>query len=413
MGMSIMSSFDFVGANRRSSPPSPNMPVTFRPSQETQIARYWDTWNQDPNAILKILRNRKDPQIDELLASPLVPQSASTGTVVSGFAVRKNGLVHTIVDAYNRHHALVLRPDDIWLCILTQFSLFVNGEGRAEELRSVFVAHEGKKELTIVSLGSRYTVDFGGMAKRMTELIDENVSDPTLREWIIPNFTTTTHTDVVAASVIMMATLQAYFDYKTHICCGLPYVTLLGEKADWDQIVQRIEKLKEYGPETTAWYHLLKPVVTRFPRAFEDGYAESPENREFWNRVVHWKSGGSGPTYLSGWVTAFCVFDEKGKWMGGDIVSEAFLICTVVRLLSSSQDIEEDQEALETIVYNDPGRDPWSKPNRVLVLDGIAYHTVNAANIPPAFAEVPVTLDDNGITFPVCFLLATLTRTDP
>ena len=379
------------------------MPVTFRPSQEIQIARYRDTKPQDPNAILKTLRNRKDPQIDELLASPLIPQTASSGTAVSGFTVSKNGLVDTIVDAYNRHHGLVLRPDDIWLCILTQFSLFVNGEGRAEQLRSVFVAHEGKRELTIVENGTRHTVDFGGMAKRMTDLIDENVVDPTLREWIIPNFTTTTPTDVVAASVIMMATLQAYFDYTFALRCGLPYVTLLGEKADWDQIVQRIEKLKEYGPETTAWYHLLKPVVTRFPRAFEDGFAESPENCEFWNRVVHWRPGGSGPTYLSGWVTAFCAFDEKGKWMGGDIVSEAFLIYTVVCILSSRQDIEEDQEALGSIVYNEPDRGSWSKPNRVLVLDSIPYHTVDTADIPPAFAEVPVKLDDNGTIFPVCF----------
>ena len=304
------------------------MPVTFRPSQETQIARYRETRAQDSNAILKTLRNRKAPQIDELLAAPLVPQTTSSGTAVSGFAVRTNGLVHTIVEAYNHHHALVLRPDDIWLSILTQFSLFVNGEGRAEQLRSVFVAHEGKKELTIVEDGSRYTVDFGGMAKRMTGLIEENVIDPTLRQWIIPNFTTTTPSDIVAASVIMMATLRAYFDYKFSLRCGLPYVTLLGEKADWDQIVQRIEKLKEYGPETTAWYHLLKPVVTRFPRAFEDGFAESPKNCEFWNRVVHWRPGGSGPTYLSGWVTAFCAFDEKGKWMGGDTVSKLCFICT-------------------------------------------------------------------------------------
>jgi hypothetical protein len=151
------------------------------------------------------------------------------------------------------------------------------------------------------------------IAKRLTGLIEENVIDPTLRQWIIPNFTTTTRTDVVAASIIMMSTLQAYFDYKSCIYCGLPYVTLLGEKADWDHIVQRIEKLKEYGPETTVWYHLLKPVVTRFARAFEDGFAESVENHEFWNRVAHWQSMGSGPNYLSGWVTAFCAFDEKGR----------------------------------------------------------------------------------------------------
>jgi len=305
------------------------MPVTFRPSPETQIARFWKADIQDAGAVLKNLRNRQAPQIGELLAAPLVPETGPAGTAVSGFSVRKNGLVRTIVEAYSGHHALVLRPDDIWLCILTQFNLFVNGEGRAEQLRSVFVAHEGKKELIVYGGGNRYTVDYGAMAKRMTDLIEENVIDPTLRQWIIPNFTTTTPTDVVAASVVMMATLQAYFDYKFCTLCGLPYVTLLGEKADWDQIVQRIEKLKEYGPETTAWYHLLKPVVTRFARTFEDGFAESAENCEFWNRAVHQESMGSGPSYLSGWVTAFCAFDETGKWIGGDIVSE---LCLCARL---------------------------------------------------------------------------------
>jgi len=298
------------------------MPVTFRPSPETQVARFWDTRAQDAHAVLERLRNREAPQIEELLAGPLVPQTGPPGTAVSGFTPYKNGLVRTLTEAYNKHHALVLRPDDIWLCILTQFNLFVNGEGRAENLRSVFVAHEGKKELEVWDVGTRYTLDYGNMAKRMTDLIEKNVVDPTLREWIIPNFTTTTSTDVVAASVIMMATLQTYFDYKFGTLCGLPHVTLLGEKTDWVQIVGRIEKLKEYGRETTAWYHLLKPVVTRFARAFDDGFAESTENRDFWNRVVHWQSMGSGPTYLSGWVTAFCVFDEKGKWMGGDSVCE-------------------------------------------------------------------------------------------
>jgi hypothetical protein len=97
--------------------------------------------------------------------------------------------------------------------------------------------------------------------------------------------------------------------------------------------------------------------------------------------------------------------------MGGKTVSELCFIYTVVRLLNSMQDIKEDQAALGTIVYNEPPRS-WSRPDRVLVLDGIQYHTVNTADIPPAFAEVPVALDDNGITFPVCCRVPTLTHTD-
>eukprot|EP00971_Amphidinium_carterae_P027835 548725-Amphidinium_carterae.1 len=41
------------------------------------------------------------------------------------------GLVSTIVDAYNNHHELVLRPDDLWQAIVTQFSFYVNANGEA------------------------------------------------------------------------------------------------------------------------------------------------------------------------------------------------------------------------------------------------------------------------------------------
>ena len=300
------------------------MPVSFRPSPANSIAQCQDVSTPTPEAsvVLKGLRSKvKDaPEINELLKAPLIPQFGPSGSPLAGFIAKRNGLVQTILTAYNQHHALVLRPDDIWLCILTQFNHFVNGEGRAEQLRSVFVAHEGKKALVVNGGGNRYTADYGGMAKQMTKLIEENVVDPSLRTWIIPSFTTTTDTDVVVASVVMMATLQSYFDYRFHLLCGIPHVTLLGEKDDWEQIVLRIEKLKEYGPETTAWYRLLKPVVTRFAQAFENGEADSAYNRDFWNRVAHWESMGSGPTYLSGWITAFCAFSDEGKWLGGDLV---------------------------------------------------------------------------------------------
>jgi Domain of unknown function (DUF4419) len=59
-----------------------------------------------------------------------------------------------------------------------------------------------------------------------------------------------------------------------------------------EKILTRLEKLKEYGDETTAWYHLLVPVVSRFVRAFDDPNSE--ENLGFWQRVAHCGEGGSG-----------------------------------------------------------------------------------------------------------------------
>jgi hypothetical protein len=47
------------------------------------------------------------------------------------------GLVGAVFAAYNEHHNLILRPDDFWQAILTQFGFYVTGN--AEQLRDRFV----------------------------------------------------------------------------------------------------------------------------------------------------------------------------------------------------------------------------------------------------------------------------------
>lgn len=53
-----------------------------------------------------------------------------------------NGLVHTILDAYNVHREFILRPGDVWTSevVIARSSFFVNA--RAELLREHIVAHE-------------------------------------------------------------------------------------------------------------------------------------------------------------------------------------------------------------------------------------------------------------------------------
>src|SRR6187549_871702 len=58
-----------------------------------------------------------------------------------------NGFVDGVIRAFNQDLHLVLRPDDVWLAILVQFSQYV--AGNAEELRHHFVEHDGKQKLCI------------------------------------------------------------------------------------------------------------------------------------------------------------------------------------------------------------------------------------------------------------------------
>ena len=202
------------------------MPVTIHPAP-CYAARQWNGRTaSSPNELLKGACP-KDHQ-----ASKSIIQTSFEFDTETSISPLKNGFVHAAIDAYSYHHHLTLRPEDIWFAILTQLSLYINEH--AEELRSFFVAHEGQKELWIIyGSGSIHTVDMGDFAQRMGGLLSKNVNDPELHPWIIPAFSTTTAQDCVVASVIMMGALQKYFAYGCRICCALPSVTLLGEKADW------------------------------------------------------------------------------------------------------------------------------------------------------------------------------------
>ncbi|KAH6915722.1 hypothetical protein BKA70DRAFT_1092941 [Coprinopsis sp. MPI-PUGE-AT-0042] len=312
----------------------------------------------DAEGVLKSTWGDKNHEIrsKELLQSTF----SNTDTNFSNVVPTSNGFMRTVIQAYNQHHHLVLRPDDVWIAILCQFNFYVNAH--AEELRKSFVAHEGKKKLVVYAIGTRYTVDFGDLARQMTDLIDANVVDKELKEWILPSFSTTRHNDVVVSSVLMMATLKAYFDYGFGICCGLPSVTLEGQRSDWVNLLNRIEKFETFGDEPKAWAGLLRPILSRFVSSF-DG---SPDI-EFWNKICHYEAGGSGPSYLCGWITAFGVWSEKGQWQGPSL-----------------------DKAVKPYTPHGTYR---------LKLDDAQYDILDSNDVPTGYCEVDVELDDNGEKF--------------
>lgn len=289
-----------------------------------------------------------------------------------------NGLVRAAWDAYAHHNHLRLRPEDVWFSILAQFSFYVNAN--AEQVRGHFVAHEGKKQLTVEVQGSVASVDFGELAVMMTGEIQKNVSDPELCGWILPDFTTTDSVDVTTAAVLMMGTMQAYFSYRMSVSrllfenhsplatrhsrphktnypaqmvtCGIPSVTLLGEREDWVKIRRRVDKLHTFGREPELWASLLIPVLDMFVRCFDE--PEGAAVRDFWSRVADHRAG-SGFSSLSGWITAFCFWDADGKRQGFRGADDGRGAAVAVRGLGET-----------------------------------AFPEVDAQNIPDAFVSVPV-----------------------
>ena len=262
----------------------------------------------------------------------------------------RNGFVNSAINAYSNHHHLILRPDDVWLAVLTQFTLYINRN--AEELRHKFVAHVGQLELEVRSDDVLETADFGHLASRMGLEIEKQVVDPDFRSWVIPDFSTTTSHDRVVASIVFMGSMKKYFTYLISLKCGLPSVTLLGEQSDWQKLYARLEKLPSLGPEAETWHSLLVPVFRHFVDTFDAPHSKNVKG--FWQHIGH-RNGGSGPTYYCGWITAFCFFDEDGTLN------------------------------FKRFFAHEP-----------LELDGVQYPAVDSDKIPSGYASVPVTVDDNG-----------------
>lgn len=220
------------------------------------------------------------------------------------------GLVDMLTKAYNQHHKIILRPEDVWMAIQTQFCFYIND--RSEELRGKFVNHSGKKKLVVTDLEFK-TQDIGKLSIGMVEKMKSSLVDPNLIHWILPNFSTTTPLDICTFAAVSMGSLQNYFSYRFMLCCGLPEVTLLGTIDDWKNIKDRCDTLRGYDLEDslmTQWYNMLIPVLDKFI----ESVSGNPD-LEWWNQVCHRYSGGSGPSYLTGWVTVFTVFSNKGKWI--------------------------------------------------------------------------------------------------
>ncbi|CAD6583574.1 MAG: hypothetical protein ASARMPREDX12_001306 [Alectoria sarmentosa] len=338
------------------------MPITIKPAPHgaNVISRHRPA--EDSRDLLNRACRKESEKFVELL------QSSFDSNLDAAVRPSANGFVHGAILAYNQHHHLQIRPEDVWFAIVSQLGFYINCH--AEELRGIFVAHEGKKELTVTfGTGDRYTVDFGVFAQRMSRLIEENVLDPELREWVMPAFSTTTEHDTVVAAILLMGVTQKYFDFKCRITCGLPSVTLLGKKKDWELIYSRLDKLDTFGAEPGQFCKLLRPVISRFVRSFDE--PSSDDIVSFWQRIAHYYNMGSGPTFYSGWITAFCFWGQDGK--------------TLYKLPGYGDSLEETS---------------WEKAKYpLLILDGVGYHRIESDEVPPGYSSVPVKVDDNGDEF--------------
>ncbi|KAK4176044.1 hypothetical protein QBC36DRAFT_387787 [Triangularia setosa] len=309
-----------------------------------------------------------------LIQQPVIqpPSSSSSPSPPFPTVPSKNGFAHTVIRAWQRDLHLQLRPDDVWLAILTQFTFFVNAN--AESLRSVFVSHQGQAELLFDARPHGIDmVDVGHVAEQLVAMVRDKLTDPAIATTLLPAFTTTTAHDRATAAMVFLGTVHDYFDFAVRFGCSFPSVTLLGERTDWADMLSRATAsgwfataVGNHHPAVAAWVVRLAKVLEYMVASFDR--PDDADVRRFWTNAVHEQTGGGNSsgriTTLSGWLTAFCWWDEDGKRIW---------------------DISDDH--LDEVLG--PGQ-------KRLVLDGIQFPVMNRDKVPPCLVKVPVTLYQEG-----------------
>ncbi|KAL2144063.1 hypothetical protein VTI28DRAFT_9674 [Corynascus sepedonium] len=242
----------------------------------------------------------------ELLLTSL---SVTDFSAAPGLQPSADSFVRGAIQAWGEHLHLVVRPDEVWLTILVQMNFYMISH--AEEVRSLFVDHDGQEEIFIKDF-TWYDV-----LARFKDEIQKRVKTDWLLDWIVPDFSTTTESDVMTANVLMMGLTKAYFKYIGKQVCGIPSVTLLGKRADWEKLLARLDKLPEFGAEPTEYAARLRPILKRFVSSFDE--PDSPETRLFWNQIVNGRAAhicGDPPIFVSGWITGFYYWNDAGRAYG-------------------------------------------------------------------------------------------------
>ncbi|CAF0858540.1 unnamed protein product [Adineta steineri] len=198
----------------------------------------------------------------------------------------QNAILDAFLLAYNRHEDILLSPDDLWLMITINFSKYINTN--SEQLRHLFVDHEGKKKLVVTEPLGKREEDWTDFFEMMQTQISKNIKTSEIVDNLINNFSTTTEIELILSYACVMDTLKTYFQYSRCIpSCG----------------ILNNDSFSKYIQD-------LLPILNEFIKTYE-----GKVDVEFWNHIADSKRGrlGSGSTeYISGWILKL-FYEINGK----------------------------------------------------------------------------------------------------
>lgn len=243
----------------------------------------------------------------EFLKSPVEACTRYHGQLLE--APGTHPLVSAVHRSFSYHYPLVLSPDIVWLTLAQGFAIHVNEN--AEKLRHLIVSHAGKKRITVrrddFAKGSPenpWIEVFAEFSAQIKPLIAG------VYDLVVGDFSTTGAVEKAAYEVVLMDSIQSYFEYGLLTLCGIPSITLEGTAEDWQSIVKRAESLRQYDLDW--WIDPLSDVLEQFAEA-----SQGRVDRPFWESIYEFHGARrSGNPYMTGWLsTLFPYIQRRGDYV--------------------------------------------------------------------------------------------------
>lgn len=237
----------------------------------------------------------------------------STQLIKSSY--RMSGVMKAIHAAYMNHYNLKLSVSDFILMIGQ--GLAQHMELHAEDLRSQFVDFQGKEKITIETMVLNWPViieQFGDEIKGRvkTDLYDVIIDDTSVA----------TKLSKMASEITIMDSFKQYFKYEVKLICGIPKVSLVGSKDDWERLRSKVKKLQELNAgdklKLNWWLEQLVPLVDNIVNQAVSRKADPT----FWSSIYKFQDGkgyNSTPT-ITGWITKFTPYliDQQNNFHQND-----------------------------------------------------------------------------------------------
>jgi hypothetical protein len=298
-----------------------------------------DPVSSDLDLFLKSYPNigYKRPNLAEYNAKMFSPAIRSQPiTKSSNIYASQDSFVQGAIDAWIQNQHFVIRPENVWFTILSQLNLYLSSHQNESQVRSII---EYQKDITfdIRNYRNRDDEEERILRYNIADIVDGETRDrfkaPETRAWLQAKFSTSKgYEDAIIANLLLTGPVNSstagytppnspYPGSATSFLCGMPSITLLGTQTDWSLLLQKLERLPIFGPQPAEYAKMLRPILSRFVKSFDN--PTDADIRNFWDMIVRVRGlRGEGTTcstadLVSGWINGFHYWDAFGRVLSG------------------------------------------------------------------------------------------------